>query len=494
MTSVFPKDFFWGGATSASQIEGGYNEGGKGLSIYDVRTSGSKDRPRYYTYCDKEGKNNKYPEFLGSLPEGAVYNVQTDYYYPSHRAIDFYHNYKSDISMFAEMGFKMFRMSIDWSRIYPKGIEKEPNLEGIAFYRSIFQELKKHHIEPLITLWHGETPLYIENHLDGWNNRMTIEYFLRYAKTVLTEFKDDVHYWLTFNEINNMIMFLNIMPEEVAQAQAERTFRIVHHRLLASARVVQLAHEINPCNKVGCMICYDESYPYTCDPKDILATIQYMQKTMYYCADVQVRGQYPPFSQRVWNAYSVKLDISEEDREILRQGKVDFFSLSYYCSSITTTHDIKDAQQAKGNFVASIKNPYLQYSKWGWSIDADGLRSALNQIYDRYQIPIIVVENGLGAQDILEENHQIHDLYRIDYLRAHIQALKETILDGVDVFGYTSWGCIDEISMVSGEMDKRYGFIYVDLDNEGNGTRKRYKKDSFAWYQKVIASNGERLE
>ena len=441
----FPKGFLWGGATSASQIEGGYAEGGKGLSIYDVRTAGSANEPRYYTYLDKDSKPGKFAELRELLPEGAKYALHAGEYYPNHTAIDFYHHYKEDIRMFAEMGFKVFRMSIDWSRIYPTGMEEEPNRQGLEFYWNIFRELKKYNIEPLVTIWHGETPLYIENELLGWANRKTIELFKKYART------------------------------------------------LFEAEIVQMGHAIDPENKIGCMICYGESYPATCNPKDVIADMELKQMQQFYCSDVQVRGVYPSYSNRIWEKYGVQLDVTAEDRAVLKAGTVDFYSFSYYCTSLVTAEDTEGKEKVKGNFTAGIRNPYLEYSKWGWAIDADGLRFSLNEIYDRYGIPVMVVENGLGAADTVETDDSIHDDYRIDYLRKHITALREAINDGVDLIGYTTWGCIDEVSMVTGEMKKRYGFIYVDRDNEGSGTLKRLKKDSFYWYKKVIASNGENL-
>ena len=440
----FPKGFLWGGATSASQIEGGYAEGGKGLSIYDVRTAGSANEPRYYTYLDKDSKPGKFAELRELLPEGAKYALHAGEYYPNHTAIDFYHHYKEDIRMFAEMGFKVFRMSIDWSRIYPTGMEEEPNRQGLEFYWNIFRELKKYNIEPLVTIWHGETPLYIENELLGWANRKTIELFKKYARTLFAE-------------------------------------------------IVQMGHAIDPENKIGCMICYGESYPATCNPKDVIADMELKQMQQFYCSDVQVRGVYPSYSNRIWEKYGVQLDVTAEDRAVLKAGTVDFYSFSYYCTSLVTAEDTEGKEKVKGNFTAGIRNPYLEYSKWGWAIDADGLRFSLNEIYDRYGIPVMVVENGLGAADTVETDDSIHDDYRIDYLRKHITALREAINDGVDLIGYTTWGCIDEVSMVTGEMKKRYGFIYVDRDNEGSGTLKRLKKDSFYWYKKVIASNGENL-
>ena len=351
----------------------------------------------------------------------------------------------------------------------------------------------RYNIEPLVTIWHGETPLYIENELLGWANRKTIELFKKYARTLFEEYKGVVHYWLTFNEINNALMFLNLLPTESAANDAQRTFTLLHHRLLASAEIVQMGHAIDPENKIGCMICYGESYPATCNPKDVIADMELKQMQQFYCSDVQVRGAYPSYSNRIWEKYGVQLDVTAEDRAVLKAGTVDFYSFSYYCTSLVTAEDTEGKEKVKGNFTAGIRNPYLEYSKWGWAIDADGLRFSLNEIYDRYGIPVMVVENGLGAADTVETDDSIHDDYRIDYLRKHITALREAINDGVDLIGYTTWGCIDEVSMVTGEMKKRYGFIYVDRDNEGSGTLKRLKKDSFYWYKKVIASNGENL-
>lgn len=288
-------------------------------------------------------------------------------------------------------------------------------------------------------------------------------------------------------------MFLNLLPTESAANDAQRTFTLLHHRLLASAEIVQVGHAIDPENKIGCMICYGESYPATCNPKDVIADMELKQMQQFYCSDVQVRGAYPSYSNRIWEKYGVQLDVTAEDRAVLKAGTVDFYSFSYYCTSLVTAEDTEGKEKVKGNFTAGIRNPYLEYSKWGWAIDADGLRFSLNEIYDRYGIPVMVVENGLGAADTVETDDSIHDDYRIDYLRKHITALREAINDGVDLIGYTTWGCIDEVSMVTGEMKKRYGFIYVDRDNEGSGTLKRLKKDSFYWYKKVIASNGENL-
>lgn len=489
--SKFPDHFFWGGATSSSQLEGGCFEGGRGLTIQDVVTAGSNHEPRYFTFVDKYGKPGKYPQFGGTLPQGANYAVLEGEYYPNHRAVDFYHYYKEDIKMLAEMGFKMFRMSICWSRIFPKGIEAEPSREGLDFYRNIFIELKKYKIEPLVTIWHGENPLYLENEIGGWSSRKMITYFDKYAHTVLTEYKGLVKYWLTFNELNNTIMFLDLMPKELAKKQAQDTYQQIHHKFVASAHTVMAAHEIDSDYQVGCMIAYGVNYPSTCAPADVLACMENTQRVSHYCSDVQVRGYYPGYAKRIHEEAGVTLEITEQDRKDMKEGTVDFYSFSYYSTACTSSRAIVDA--AKGNFSIGEKNPYLTYSEWGWAMDPDGLRFALNRIYERYQIPVIVVENGLGAVDKVEEDGSIHDDYRIEYIRGHIKALEQAIADGVDLFGYTTWGCIDEISASTGEMKKRYGFIYVDCDDLGNGTLSRSRKDSFYWYQKVIASNGADL-
>ena len=485
----FPDNFLWGGATSSSQIEGACYEGGRGITIQDVVTAGTNDQPRYFTYIDKDGNPGKYPQFGGVLPEGAKYAVLEGEYYPNHKAIDFYHHYKEDIKLLAEMGFKMFRMSVCWSRIYPKGIEEEPNKEGLDFYRNIFLELRKYNIEPLVTIWHGENPIYLENEMGGWNNREMIAHFDKYAKTILTEYKGLVTYWLTFNELNNTIMFLDLMDQELAQKEAQSTYQQIHHKFIASAHTVKMAHEVNPDYQVGCMIAYAVNYPRTCAPQDIIAAVEKDHRISTYCGDVQVRGYYPGYAKKIWENAHITLDITEQDLIDLKEGIVDFYSFSYYSSACVSAG--KAAEPVKGNFTLGEKNPYLTYSEWGWAMDPDGLYYALHQIYDRYQIPVIVVENGLGAVDEVEEDGSIHDTYRIEYLRSHMEAMGKAIETGIDLFGYTTWGCIDEISASTGEMKKRYGYIYVDCDNEGNGTLTRMKKDSFYWYKKVIETNGQ---
>lgn len=486
----FPKDFLWGGATAANQCEGGWNEGGKGLAASDVQTAGSLTEPRYATYIDKDGNPGKVMVFQ-PLPEGAHRAVLPGYYYPYHEAIDFYHRYKEDIALFAEMGFKVFRMSIAWTRIYPNGVEETPNQAGLDFYRNVFLELKKYGIEPLVTIQHYDVPLYLEETFGGWKNRRLIELFDRYTETIFREYKGLVKYWLTFNEINVPLMIKDLIPGYPAE-NIRQDFQLLHHQYVASARAVKRAHEIDPENVVGCMIGGGPStYPLTCDPKDVLLVQEKLQEGIYYTADVMAKGAYPYFAPKIWKKYGVNLDITPEDVVDLQQGTVDMITYSYYSTSCATTHPVTET--AGGNLNMGPKNPYLTYSEWGWSFDPDGLRYSLNEYYARYHLPLMVVENGLGASDTLEADGTVHDPYRIAYVKAHVQAMEAAMADGVDLRGYTPWGCIDLVSASTGEMKKRYGFIYVDKNNDGTGTLKRYRKDSFYWYKKCIATNGEDL-
>lgn len=488
----FPKNFYWGGATAANQCEGAYNEDGKGLTSSDVTTAGTHTEPRKVTYRMPDGTAGGASFFGGVVPKEAKRAIVEGVYYPSHEAIDFYHRYKEDIALFAEMGFKMFRMSIAWSRIFPKGIEETPNQAGLDFYRSVFEELKKYNIEPLVTISHYDTPLYLEEELGGWNNRDAIAYFDRYTETIFNEYKGLVKYWLTFNEINTAIMVKDLIPN-YPKAAVAKSAQVLHYQMVASARAVKRAHAIDPNYVVGCMIAGGPSqYPLTCDPKDVLYTQKNLQDNYFYASDTMIRGEYPYFAKRFWDEFNITLDITDQDKKDLLEGKVDMLTFSYYSTSCKTTHT--DFETTGGNFSMGAKNPYLTYSQWGWSLDPDGLRYCLNEYAGRYPgLPMMVVENGLGAVDVLEEDGTVHDPYRIEYLRAHIQAMSEALEDGVNLIGYTSWGCIDLISASTGEMKKRYGYIYVDKNNDGSGTLNRYKKDSFYWYKKVIASNGEDL-
>lgn len=486
----FPKNFYWGGATAANQYEGGWNEGGRGPALTDYTTGGSAKCNRYLTYIDADGNGQKKrTSIVGTtLPEGAKLACLDDEYYPNHTGADFYHHYKEDIALFKEMGMNMFRLSISWSRIYPTGVEEEPNQEGLAFYRDVFNELKKNGIEPLVTISHYDDPAYIATEI-GWDNPLTIDLYYKFAKTVMEEYSDVVKYWLTFNEINSMLMMAAFVPNMPKEA-ISLSYIQLHNKFVASAKVVKYAHETYPNFVMGCMIAGLVNYPYTCDPKDVILCQQKMQDYFWYCGDVQARGGYPASAKRIWAKYDLDPSFFNKDAELLKEGKVDIFTFSYYNTTCVTSH--KDvAKDGVGNISMGAKNPYIQYSDWGWGLDPDGLRYILNEIEDRYSLPIMIVENGLGAYDKLEEDGKVHDPYRIEYFKYHIQAMDQAIGDGVNLIAYTPWGIVDLVSASTGEMAKRYGVIYVDFDDEGKGTLKRYKKDSFDYYANVIKTNGE---
>ena len=478
-TNNFPKGFLWGGATAANQLEGAYQEGGKGLSLPDV-LPGGKDRMKIIASPDFDFKLNP------------------DYVYPNHIGIDHYHHYKEDIELFAEMGFKCYRFSIAWSRIFPNGDEETPNEEGLKFYDAVIDECLKHHIEPVITISHYEMPLHLITEYSSWKNKKLIDFYERFARTVLTRYQDKVKYWMTFNEINSAAHF-PIMGQGLTISNGagdkKNVYQAWHNQFVASAKAVKIGHELNPDMKIGCMILYATTYSYDSNPKNQLATLQDNQANNFFCADVQVRGHYPAYTKSLLARQGVKLsdlDYTDEELALLAQYPVDYIGFSYYMSSVVdVTHE--NQETANGNLMGGVKNPFLKSSDWGWQIDPTGLRIALNQLSDRYQKPVFIVENGLGAVDKPDENHYVADDYRIDYLREHIEAISQAIDDGVDVMGYTPWGCIDLVSASTGEMSKRYGFIYVDEDDEGHGTFKRYKKKSFDWYKKVISTNGADL-
>ncbi len=494
--SRFPKGFYWGGATAANQYEGGWNEGGRGPALTDVTTGGSFNEPRYITYQMPDGTYGKVSQWGGKIPKGAKYACDPNELYPNHEATDFYHHYKEDIALFAQMGFRMFRMSISWSRIFPKGIEETPNQEGLDFYTNVFKELKKYNIEPLVTISHYDTPLYLVEECNDWSNRDLITYFDRFTDTIFEEYKGLVKYWLTFNEINCLLMgpiFMgNKVPDEARKAMWRKGFQELHYQFVASAHAVEKAKSFDPNYRVGCMLAGMVNYAWTCDPNDVMLKTIQDQESFFYCGDVQARGAYPYYAKRMWEENDAHLDITEQDLIDLKKGKVDFFTFSYYQTTCVTTHEYSDV--AGGNLSLGAKNPYLKYSEWDWSTDPVGLRYFLNDVYARYELPLMVVENGLGALDTVEDDGSIHDPYRIDYLRQHIDAMADALKDGVDLIAYTPWGCIDLVSAGTGEMRKRYGFIYVDKHDDGSGTMKRMKKDSFYWYKKVIASNGEDVE
>ncbi len=468
MNKGFPKDFLWGGATAANQYEGGWNKGGKGASTADVVRAGAHGKMREIDF------------------DGVLDGV----YYPSHEGIDFYSRYKEDIALFAEMGFKVYRTSINWARIYPNGDDAMPNEEGLKFYDDVFDECIKYGIQPMITISHYETPLNLAVKYGGWKNRIVIDFYLKYCETIFKRYKGKVKYWMTFNEINVMGM-MPWFAGGVKENDTQTKLQAVHHQFVASALAVKLGHEIDSNYQVGMMLAGMSAYAKTCNPDDVMKNIETNRLGLFY-SDVQCRGYYPAYAKKEWEREGIKLEMAEDDEKILREGKVDFLAFSYYMSMVTSS-DPED-NKAGGNMFSGVRNPYLKSSEWDWQIDPVGLRIFLNNLYDRYQLPLFIVENGLGAVDKVEGDGSIHDGYRIDYLASHIAEMQKAIeLDGVELLGYTPWGCIDLVSAGTGEMKKRYGFIYVDRDDQGNGTLNRSKKDSFAWYKKVIASNGTDL-
>lgn len=489
----FPKDFYWGGATAANQYEGGWNEGGRGPALTDYTTGATAQTHRLITYINADGTTGAYDSMKAErLPDGAKHSVVDGYYYPNHNATDFYHHWKEDIALFAELGLKMFRMSISWPRIYPHGNDEKPNQEGLDFYRQVFEELKRNGIEPLVTISHYDDPAYLETELGGWQNPDTIGFYEKYCHTIFEEYKDLVRYWLTFNEINSAILMPTFVPN-LPKEMVKPCYIKLHNQFVASAKVTKYAHENYPAFRIGCMIAGMVSYPLTCDPKDILYNQQQIQNLFWYCGDVQVKGRYPFYAKKIWEKYDLDPSFFEKDADILKEGKVDMFTFSYYSTTANSTHaDV--AKDGGGNLSLGAKNPYIQYSDWGWGMDPDGLRYILNEINDRYDVPVIIVENGLGAIDTLEKDNTVHDPYRVEYMKKHVEAMREALNDGVDLIGYTPWGIIDLVSASTGEMRKRYGVIYVDMDDEGKGTMNRYRKDSFFWYQQCIASNGNNLE
>ena len=465
---MIPENFLWGASTAANQVEGAWDEDGKGVSVVDVQACGEKGR--YVTD--------------GVLP---------DCFYGSHQATDFYHHYKDDISLLAELGLKAYRMSIGWTRIFPNGVEEEPNEAGLAFYDSVFDELIAHGIEPIVTISHYEPPYALSE--KGWTDRKMIDHYLRFCETIFKRYKGKVKYWLPFNEINCSLVNFGIMTAcginmnfwDPANTE-ELRFKALHNMFVANALAVKLAKSISSDFQIGCMIAAMLNYPLTCHPKDMLLAQKTNQEKMYFCSDVLIRGEYPGYMKRYLREHGIDVCAADDDAKILKENTVDFCSFSYYLTNCVG-NDL-DAEKVDGNLLEGLKNPYLEASEFGWQIDPDGFRYILNDLYDRYQLPLMVVENGLGAQDILEDG-KVHDEYRIEYLRQHIEAMKEAIEDGVELLGYMPWSALDLIALSTGSIDKRYGFIYVDVDNQGKGTFKRYRKDSFFWYKKIIESNGQ---
>lgn len=467
---AFPKHFLWGGATAANQIEGAYNEDGKGLSVEDVTPKGVR-----------------FPRTDAPTPD----NLKLV-------GIDFYHRYKEDIALLAGMGFKVFRLSIAWSRIFPNGDDEEPNEKGLSFYDSVFDTCHAYGMEPLVTISHYETPLHLAEAYNGWTNRRLIGFYERYVRTIMTRYKGKVHWWLTFNEINSILEtpFTSggiCTPKD--QLSQSDLYQAIHNELTASALAVKIGHEIDSGNHVGCMVLSMPIYPLTSNPDDVIAAMDENHRNDMFL-EIHARGEYPGYMKRYMREHGIHVEFGEEDAKLLKENTVDFISFSYYVSVCATADPGKNIR-GEGNLLGGVPNPYLKSSEWGWQIDPKGLRYTLNQYWDRYHLPLFIVENGLGAKDELvpggPDGMTVHDDYRIAYLRDHLLQVEEAIGDGVDVLGYTSWGSIDLVSASTAQMSKRYGFIYVDRNDDGTGSLARYRKDSYFWYKKIIATNGGAL-
>lgn len=490
------KDFLWGGAVAAHQVEGGWDQGGKGISVADVMTAGTASSPRRITDGVLDGEN-----------------------YPNHEAIDFYHRYKGDIALFAEMGFKAFRTSIAWTRIFPNGDDKEPNEEGLKFYDDLFDECRKHGIEPVVTLSHFEMPFEMVKKYNGFLDKRVIDLFVRYATVCFERYKDKVKYWMTFNEINNQTDFSSrhhliqdsgiLVPEGKEPMMEQMMYQAACNELVASARATIAGHKINPDFMIGCMIAMCPIYPLTSKPEDIMMATGAMHKRLWF-ADVHCHGILPNHILKHWERKGIHVDLSEQEKEDLKKGTVDYIGFSYYMSFTTQYKNDKPVNIIPGESREIVvednpafdyietrdltKNPYLKVSDWGWAIDPMGLRYCLNWLWDHYHLPMMIVENGFGAIDVRLPDGSVDDQYRIDYLASHIKAMKDAVdYEGVDLLGYTMWAPIDIVSASTGEMKKRYGLIYVDKNNDGSGTLERSKKRSFDWYKHVIETNGEEL-
>ncbi|OMD17564.1 beta-glucosidase [Paenibacillus odorifer] len=477
----FPEGFLWGGAIAANQAEGAWNVEGKGLSTADIAIY-----KKNLSKSDYKKHNTVGEEQIQMAMEDA-----SDRDYPKRRGIDFYHRYREDLALFGEMGLKTLRVSIAWTRIFPNGDEEHPNEAGLKFYDNLFDEMHRQGIEPLVTLSHYEMPMHLVNEYGGWTDRRVVEFFITFCKAVFERYKNKVKLWVTFNEIDSIVRHPftsgGIVPNRHDNVE-QAVYQALHHQFVASALAVKYCHEIVPGSKIGCMLTRLMMYPHTCSPKDVLAAFKDNQFN-YFFTDVMVRGAYPNFIKRFFSDKGINIHKVEGDDEILKSHLVDFISFSYYMSLVASAES-EGLEKVSGNTMGGVKNPYLETNAWGWQIDSIGLRISLNDLYNRYQVPLFIVENGIGAHDKIEDDGTIQDDYRIAYFQAHLEEMHEAILDGVELMGYTSWGVIDLVSYSSSEMEKRYGFIYVDLDNEGNGTLERKRKKSFYWYKDVIANNG----
>ncbi|GFP77202.1 glycoside hydrolase family 1 protein [Clostridium fungisolvens] len=486
MQNKFPENFLWGGATAANQCEGAWNEDGKGMSVADCSTYKPKVDPK--DYVAQNGISSDDIEKAMKSDDISLYGKR--------HGVDFYHRYKEDLDLFAEMGFKVLRVSIAWTRIFPNGIEEKPNEKGLQYYESLFIEMKKRNIEPLVTLHHYEMPLYLSNNYDGWYQRAVVDLFVKFCKVVFKRYKNLVKYWLTFNEIDSVFRHpfttIGLVTDRYPKEKLEEIiYQSLHHQFVASSLATKYLREIIPGAQMGCMLTRTLTYPENCDPKNCMLALKDNRENYFY-ADVQVFGEYPKFIKNQWDKKGINVKFESGDEEILKLYTVDFVSFSYYMSFVSSI-DAERKEKVNGNIATGVKNPYLDVTEWNWQVDPMGLHYSLIDMYDRYRKPLFIVENGLGSRDKLEEDGSIQDDYRIEYFRQHIQAIADAIEDGVEVMGYTPWGCLDLVSMSTCQISKRYGFIYVDADDLGYGTYNRIKKKSFYWYKNVIETNGVEL-
>lgn len=483
--NVFSKEFLWGGAIAANQAEGFWNEGGRGASIADTALYNQSQNYSNYEAFDEL-----------TIQEMKERLEDSEGYYPKRWGNHFYQKYEEDIALFAEMGFKTLRMSISWSRIFPNGDEEIPNKEGLAFYKKLFETMKRYDIKPIVTLSHYETPAQLAIKYGGWINRKMLVFFEKYCETVMNEFKDYVEYWMAFNEINviqHSFYVGGAVPKDFIKNESNDRYQVIHHLFLASAIAKKVMMRVSPSSKMGGMMARREGYPATCNPLDVLEAIKDDQKNLFF-SDVLVRGYYPSYMKSFFAENKISINFEDGDEELLKNNTVDYMSFSYYMTVLSKYEIDENTELTTGNLVNGVKNPYLESSEWGWQIDPVGLRITLEKLYDRYQIPLLIAENGIGLKEVQNNDQEIQDDQRINYLRSHIREMREAVKNGVELIGYTVWGPIDIISMSTSEMSKRYGFIYVDADDFGKGTFNRYKKKSFHWYKRVITSNGSNLD
>lgn len=483
MKKGFPKDFLWGGALAGCQAEGAYDLDGKTMTIPEVmKFNANHDR-----------KVTKQMKITMNMIKEAKADTDT-VLYPKRRGIDFYHTFHEDLELMAEMGFRVFRYSIAWSRVFPNGNDREPNEKAFQFYDDLIDTCIRLGMQPLITISHFDMPLVLIEKYGGWYHRELIDLYVKYCEALFVHFKGRVKYWVTFNEINMSVKAgpktLGII-DEGQENYEEMLFQGLHHQFVAAAKATKLAHEIDSENKIGSMVAYFTTYPYTCKPEDAIAMQKDDQMKNLFFLDVLNKGIYPYYAKKYFEEKEIQLKMQDLDLLTIKENPADFVGMSYYNSMISAGDDTQ-LELTSGNVHSVYKNPYLPANDWGWQIDPVGLRYTLNHVYDRFQKPIFILENSSGFFDRLEDG-KVHDPYRIEFLKQHIEQMKFAVEDGVEVIGYTMWGPIDMISSSTSEMSKRYGFIYVDQDDYGKGTKKRFKKDSFYWYQKVIETNGEEL-